>query len=127
MASTAPTNQGTHEVSPAFLTPREASKALKVSMSTVRVYIRKLHLFDNRFLAADIEAQESLVIKPGDTVVVGSTQFGAVGLSICYDLRFPELFRSLAQGGATMVALPSAFRLHAGRDHWEVLVRARGI
>jgi predicted amidohydrolase len=59
--------------------------------------------------------------------VTAETEFGRVGLSICYDLRFPELYRSLAVQGATILFVPAAFRFETGKDHWDVLVRARAI
>ena len=93
----------------------------------VAVY-RKIHLFD-----VDLRAQggrcyqESALIAPGQDVVVADTPFGAVGLSVCYDLRFPELFRLQSARGARFLLVPSAFARETGRDHWEVLLRARAI
>src|SRR5262249_17249019 len=66
-------------------------------------------------------------IEPGDEVVVAETPLGPVGLSVCYDLRFPELYRALAARGARVVAVPSAFTAETGKDHWHVLLRARAI
>ena len=63
----------------------------------------------------------------GDELVVADTSIGRLGLTICYDLRFPELFRSLALRGAEILAVPSNFALYTGKDHWEVLLRARAI
>ncbi len=89
---------------------------------------RKIHLFD-----VDLRAQggghyaESAAIAPGKEVVLAETPFGPLGLSICYDLRFPELYRDLAARGARFLAVPSAFTPHTGKDHWEVLLRARAI
>jgi len=72
--------------------------------------------------------RESAHEEPGDEVVVSTTADGVeVGLSVCYDLRFPELYRELAARGARVIAIPSAFTLATTRDHWEVLVRARAI
>jgi predicted amidohydrolase len=93
----------------------------------VAVY-RKIHLFD-----VDLAAQggrsyrESERIAPGQDVVVAETPFGAMGLSVCYDLRFPELFRLQSARGARFLLVPSAFARETGRDHWEVLLRARAI
>jgi len=93
----------------------------------VAVY-RKIHLFD-----VDLRGsggglyQESERIAPGKEVVVADTPFGGVGLSICYDLRFPELYRAQAAQSARFLAVPSAFTPETGRDHWEVLLRARAI
>jgi predicted amidohydrolase len=89
---------------------------------------RKIHLFDVD-LAGGPSYQESRCVCPGEDVVVTplpGTPFTA-GLAICYDLRFPELFRALASKGADLIILPAAFTLATGRDHWEVLVRARAI
>ncbi|HEY6474957.1 MAG TPA: carbon-nitrogen hydrolase family protein [Polyangia bacterium] len=87
---------------------------------------RKLHLFD-----VDVPGgkrfRESEAIEPGDVPVVAETPWGGLGLSICYDLRFPELYRALAARGARIVAVPSAFTLETGKDHWHVLLRARAI
>jgi predicted amidohydrolase len=87
---------------------------------------RKIHLFD-AVIEGKVGAQESSRNRPGDCIVTADTAFGTVGLSICYDLRFPELYRALALRGATMMFVPSNFTLHTGRDHWEVLLRARAI
>ena len=89
---------------------------------------RKMHLFDvdlgeeggGRF-------QESASIAPGDEIVVADTPVGGFGLSICYDLRFPELYRAQADRGALFVTVPSAFTPQTGAAHWEVLLRARAI
>jgi predicted amidohydrolase len=89
---------------------------------------RKMHLFDVD-LPGTSSFQESRCIQPGREVVVAplpGTPFTA-GLSICYDLRFPELFRALTDQGADLLLLPAAFTRTTGRDHWEVLVRARAI
>ncbi|MGH0037042.1 MAG: carbon-nitrogen hydrolase family protein [Myxococcota bacterium] len=89
---------------------------------------RKIHLFD-----VDLGAggggrfQESAHFAPGDEIVVAETPFGGIGLSVCYDLRFPELYREMAVRGARFVTVPSAFAPHTGKDHWEVLLRARAV
>ncbi len=92
----------------------------------VRAVYRKLHMFD-----VEVEGRsyrESAVTEPGEEVVLSATADGVeLGMSICYDLRFPELFRALALRGARVVVLPSAFTLPTTRDHWEILVRARAI
>ncbi len=87
---------------------------------------RKIHMFD--ITAPDgTQYRESAAFKPGDAVATYVCEGVTVGCSICYDLRFPELFQALAEKGAEMIALPSAFTLQTGKDHWEVLCRARAI
>jgi predicted amidohydrolase len=71
--------------------------------------------------------QESRRVAPGTDVVTVDVEGVRVGLSICYDLRFPELYRRLADAGARVLLVPAAFTTHTGRDHWEVLLRARAI
>lgn len=87
---------------------------------------RKIHLFD-----VDVPAgpsfRESDSIAAGSEVVVAPTPLGTLGLSVCYDLRFPELYRALADRGADILLVPSAFTLTTGKDHWHVLLRARAI
>ncbi|TDY01076.1 carbon-nitrogen hydrolase family protein [Thiohalophilus thiocyanatoxydans] len=87
----------------------------------------KVHLFDVH-LAENAETyNESETIEPGREATVVETPFGRMGMAVCYDLRFPELFRSMADQGVDLVALPSAFTAITGKAHWEVLVRARAI
>jgi predicted amidohydrolase len=87
---------------------------------------RKIHMFDVEVGGRSYE--ESALEEPGEDIVCTETAAGVeVGLSICYDLRFPELFRILALRGARVIVLPSAFTLATTRDHWETLVRARAI
>ena len=92
----------------------------------VRAVYRKLHMFD--VVVAGTEYRESATEEPGEEIVV-SELAGAVplGMSVCYDLRFPELFRILAVRGARVVALPAAFTKVTGRAHWDLLVRARAV
>lgn len=92
---------------------------------TVAVY-RKLHLFDVR-LPGRATFEESRLVAPGDAPVVADTPLGKLGLSICYDLRFPELYRRLVRAGAEVLLVPSAFTAHTGAAHWTVLLRARAI
>jgi deaminated glutathione amidase len=88
---------------------------------------RKIHLYDVE-IAGRVSYQESRSVAPGDETVVTEIAGVRTGLSICYDLRFPELYRRLAvQGEARILVVPAAFMLHTGRDHWEVLLRARAI
>ena len=86
---------------------------------------RKIHLFDVE--AGGVAYRESEHEQAGDEIVSAEAAGLEVGLSVCYDLRFPELYRLLAVRGARLLAVPSAFTLATGRDHWEVLLRARAI
>ena len=92
---------------------------------TLAVY-RKIHLFDIDLPGLE-HLKESRSVAPGATPVVGQSAFGPVGLSICYDLRFPELYRELTRRGARVLAVPSAFTDRTGKAHWEVLLRARAV
>jgi len=86
----------------------------------------KIHLFDVELNNSEAYT-ESATIEAGDKVVVVDTPFGRMGLAICYDLRFPELFRQLSDKGAQILVVPSSFTALTGSVHWEVLVRARAI
>jgi predicted amidohydrolase len=87
---------------------------------------RKIHLFDVD-VPGGVRFLESATCKPGDAVTVVPTPLAAFGLTICYDLRFPELYRRLVDGGAQVLMVPAAFTLATGKDHWEALLRARAI
>lgn len=87
----------------------------------------KIHLFDVNLPETGENYNESETIESGNRVVVADTPFGRLGLAVCYDLRFPELFRKMADDGVQIIALPSAFTAITGKAHWEVLVRARAI
>jgi predicted amidohydrolase len=87
----------------------------------------KIHLFDVELVDSDEQYTESETIESGDQVVVIDTPFGRMGVAVCYDLRFPELFRQQLEAGMEILVLPSAFTAITGRAHWEVLVRARAI
>lgn len=87
---------------------------------------RKMHLFDVE-VGDGQTYRESAAVAPGPGPVVADTAVGRVGLSVCYDLRFPELYRALSASGATVLTVPAAFTLMTGKDHWEVLLRARAI
>jgi predicted amidohydrolase len=104
---------------------RNTSVLLDPEGTVVAVY-RKLHLFD-----VDVPGgkrfRESEAVESGSDVVVASTPWGGLGLSICYDLRFPELYRAMAAQGARIITVPSAFTYETGKDHWHVLLRARAV
>ncbi len=87
----------------------------------------KIHLFDVQLLASGESYTESLTIQSGEAPVVFDSPFGRIGMAICYDVRFPELFRDLMEQGAEIILLPAAFTDLTGRAHWEVLIRARAI
>lgn len=87
----------------------------------------KMHLFDVQLEGSGEIYRESATIEAGDEPVVADTPLGRVGLSICYDLRFPELYRKLGELGAEILLVPSAFTKQTGRAHWEVLLRARAV
>lgn len=109
--------------SPAHI--RNTSVLLRADGSVAAIY-RKIHLFD-----VDVPGgkrfRESETVEPGADVVVAETPWAPLGLTICYDLRFPELYRALTTRGARLLAVPSAFTLETGKDHWSVLLRARAI
>jgi deaminated glutathione amidase len=86
---------------------------------------RKIHMFDVE--AGGVRYRESEYEEPGEEIVTASLADTTIGLSVCYDLRFPELYRILALRGAAIVTVPSAFTSATGKDHWEVLLRARAI
>jgi deaminated glutathione amidase len=86
---------------------------------------RKIHMFDVE--VGDVEYRESAVEQAGDQLALGDAGGVLVGLTICYDLRFPELYRILALRGGRVLTVPAAFTERTGRDHWDVLIRARAI
>jgi predicted amidohydrolase len=87
---------------------------------------RKLHLFDID-LPGRLAVRESATRAPGAEVVTAPTELGTLGLSVCYDLRFPELYRRLVRAGAEVLLVPSAFTFPTGAAHWEILCRARAV
>jgi len=87
----------------------------------------KIHLFDVTLEESGEQYNESQTIEAGSEVVVVDTPFGRLGLAVCYDLRFPELFRRMHEQGVELIAMPAAFTAITGRAHWEPLVRARAI
>ena len=93
--------------------------------SILDVY-RKIHLFDID-ISGNVSANESTRIAPGDAIVTVEADGHVFGLSICYDLRFPELFRLLALEGADILLVPAAFTMFTGKDHWHALLKARAI
>ena len=93
---------------------------------TIIAKYRKIHLYDVE-IPGRVSSRESDSVAPGDEIVTVEIEGITFGLAICYDLRFPELFRLLALKGAEVLVNPAAFTLYTGRDHWEVLLRARAI
>jgi predicted amidohydrolase len=109
----------------------DADKAFNTSLlfdarGVLLARYRKLHLFDVD-IAGRVAVRESDTRRAGTDVITAATELGVVGLTICYDLRFPELYRRLTQGGAEIIAVPSAFTFPTGAAHWEILLRARAI
>ena len=92
----------------------------------IRARYDKIHLFDVDLPSGETW-RESAAYTPGDRVVAADTPWGRLGLSICYDLRFPDLYRALSGAGADMLAVPAAFTVPTGLAHWHVLLRARAI
>jgi len=86
----------------------------------------KLHVFDVDLPTGE-RWRESEAVRPGEAAVVADTPWGRLGLTVCYDIRFPHLFRALARAGAAMIAVPAAFTVPTGTAHWETLLRARAI
>jgi len=108
--------------------PRVAAACLVVDAHGKRVArYDKLHLFDVEVDDATGSYCESATIAPGQQTALVDTPIGRLGLAVCYDVRFPELFRQLSAQGAQAFVLPSAFTVPTGRAHWEVLLRARAI
>lgn len=92
----------------------------------IRATYDKIHLFDVD-LASGESWRESSVYGPGEQVVAADTPWGRMGFSICYDMRFPDLYRALTNAGATILLAPAAFTVPTGQAHWHVLLRARAI
>jgi predicted amidohydrolase len=116
---------GFYELGPSARKLRNACVHLGENGQVKAIY-RKIHLFDVD-LADGTKLEESAGVEAGKDVVVTDTRAGKLGLSVCYDLRFPELYRKLVDLGATLLTVPSAFTLTTGKDHWHVLLRARAI
>ena len=96
------------------------------SKGEVAAHYDKIHLFDVD-LAKGETYRESATIRPGNRAVVADTPWGGIGLTVCYDVRFPQLYRSLANGGAGIITVPAAFARTTGEAHWHVLLRSRAI
>ncbi len=92
----------------------------------IRARYDKIHMFDVE-LGDGESYRESRGYRPGERAVVAGTPWGRLGLSVCYDMRFPALYRALAEAGAVILTVPSAFTVPTGRAHWEPLLRARAI
>ena len=86
----------------------------------------KIHMFDATLPSGTV-IKESSAYRPGERAVIAETPWGPLGMTVCYDLRFPPLYRMLAQRGAAMLAIPSSFQRETGKAHWHVLLRARAI
>lgn len=86
----------------------------------------KIHMFDATLPSGTV-IRESSAYRPGERAVIAATPWGRLGLTVCYDLRFPHLYRTLAQSGAVMLAIPSSFQRETGKAHWHTLLRARAI
>jgi predicted amidohydrolase len=86
----------------------------------------KIHMFDATLPSGTV-IKESSAYRPGERAVTAETPWGRLGMTVCYDLRFPQLYRKLAQHGATLLAIPSSFQRETGKAHWHVLMRARAI
>ena len=93
--------------------------------SILSVY-RKIHLFEID-APGEVVFDEAQVIESGKEVVIADSPFGVIGFTICYDVRFPELYRALADRQADIITVPAAFAMKTGKDHWEPLLRARAI
>lgn len=122
---------GIHLLAGSFLEKTSEERAYNTSLlfsptGAMLAQYRKIHLFDID-IPGQVSIKESDTKKPGQDVVVGETALGTVGLSVCYDLRFPELYRQLADNGAELICVPAAFTFPTGAAHWEPLLRARAI
>jgi predicted amidohydrolase len=93
---------------------------------TIRATYDKIHMFDVDLPGGE-RYRESAVYTPGEAAVTAQTPFGPLGMTVCYDMRFPALYRSLAEAGATVITVPAAFTRPTGEAHWETLLRARAI
>jgi deaminated glutathione amidase len=107
---------------------RVANSSLLIDAAGKRVArYDKIHLFDVTIPGREEQYRESAHVAPGREPVIADTPVGKLGLSVCYDMRFPELYRELVSQGAEWLAMPAAFTVPTGRAHWETLLRARAI
>ncbi len=95
-------------------------------MGEIAAWYDKIHMFDVNVSETEVY-RESAAYRPGDRAVLVETPFAKIGMTVCYDVRFPNLYRSLAQAGAQIITVPAAFNHITGAAHWEVLLRARAI
>jgi predicted amidohydrolase len=106
---------------------RMANRSYLISQTgAIAARYDKIHMFDATLPGGKV-IRESSAYRPGDVAVVAATPWGALGMSVCYDLRFPALYRALAQAGAVMLAAPSSFQRETGPAHWHTLLRTRAI
>ena len=106
---------------------RAANRQLLIDpKGDVAAWYDKLHMFDVDLPTGEV-ARESALYEAGERAVIADTPLGRLGLTICYDMRFPQLYRALALGGAEVITAPAAFTRPTGEAHWEILLRARAI
>lgn len=106
---------------------RAANRSFLVDSSgAITARYDKLHVFDVDLPNGE-RYRESATVRPGDRAVAADTPWGRLGLTVCYDIRFPHLYRQLAKAGTSMIAIPAAFTAPTGEAHWETLLRARAI
>lgn len=106
---------------------RAANRSLLIDPEgAVRARYDKIHVFDVDLPNGD-RYRESESVRPGEATAVAETPWGGLGLTVCYDVRFPHLYRGLSQAGAELIAVPAAFTRPTGEAHWETLLRARAI
>lgn len=118
----------TSEQGEPVIAPRVRAACLLIdSLGNIRARYDKLHLFDVDVADQQKTYRESAFVDAGEELVVVDTPVGALGLSICYDLHFPEQYQRLREAGAELIAVPSAFTHVTGQAHWDVLLRARAI
>lgn len=107
--------------------PRHVNRSVMIGATgEIIAQYDKIHLFDVQINAGET-FRESAHYQPGQTAVLAQTRLGPLGMSVCYDLRFPHLYRDLAKRGARVLSIPAAFAMTTGAAHWEVLLRARAI